>query len=1444
MIRGVQLERRNSSFFGSPKPKSAASNPSVRTASQSRPRVPFDASPELLSRLLSGDTDLELAARVAKIRDTIDIIPVEDVQAVLDFCEKLISDEDLDVSNLGYTVIAKIAKHEECIPLHRVTFFTNFVRNNSADHYNRHQSCLLSFLTDQGRDIEGFEVHLPELISKLYGESRDTTSKGDFYRITTQDLGIELYDSLDVLSNIIKFNARFVSDDDVGNLITQMLRQGKDTAASKHLKVVSILDNLIAYTCIPRDVVSIISKLLSSWIGAAYVSCMQHDRGAEYKKRHEMMLEHVWMTFTRLLSTHLKDLAMDGLLESLHDDNEYNEQARGAAMLIHRSLTDMQTRRNVNFDLDKLLETLSTDIPGPDPIANSCVRLKLIRDLLQDQEMQAEFVAELDWTQLHMAIAVCATTPRLSRFDRDDHPSPGLACPDGDRVQQRQALTSAIIEQLENLQSISLTQSRALRKIALSAAQLLNERQTNRLIEAYHPSAFRISVGNWLPEINEIAKTYIRDEQMVLRWRQRALTVVNGALRKAQELGEPDAVRICGTIIVEALESEKNYTFRGNLVHCLISFVSEHLISREEGFKRVVDVLLQSARIETNAGHTDFAIYANDLLEHNDPPQQQYAGASFTGDDTFPTMLPEAGLVMLLMKSSMSHPLRAQMIYREIIGLINSRDSNRPPEATVMLMRGLFRIRSDIEHHIFYVASPAGERLAVALDRNSERPKLSMRRASLPFEREPSEITWKYGEISGLPDQPPTTISPLLRSDNPSAAEEEAEKDCNLDMGLWLRTITTIISEGADWETYSYVIVHLAAQLSNQSLFTEVIGDVRVLASTICQKVQMQTVLKPPEESGLRQGDVAFCLIEILTTIIGYHWHFPRSETERMVSTFIMGLTAWDITTVPCIHALTLCCYELPLSLSRDLVRIVEKMSTIVTKSDAAIHVLEFLAGMSRLELASRFHGDEIKTVFGVCFSYIEYARGKRHDESQLRGTNRSANPTRQGSVASGQRPSTEDIPQYVFAISYHVITFWFLTLKGDDRRKYLPWMESRLLSRDQAGNVEGEAIVTLDHLWRMTEGRNEDSASAVTPSGSTEDPTTKTWISEYCMLTVSIQPKATLAEMVERRCSGTDFLQLPVAAGSEATPEDVFTQHSLATAINGPFNSAAPPIPLPMTDATKRALGIFDRTSPIDYFKCGIIYVGESQTKEADILANVSGSPDYLLFINGMGSRIRLAGFRGNVAGLDTSEGAFDGPTTYQHTEGVTTLNYHITTLMPTNREHDPLCTRKKSHVGNDYVNVVFDNSGLLAGFDFHTFPSAFNYVYVVVTPEARQTFIQTRTRAARRAVSGSTGDGGKDDVVWFQDSWFRVQVLTREDFPDISSAAETKVVSGKALAAYVRNLVLNAEVFCRVWTNRGSGEYPSSWRARLGQIRQLRERVEKLEKEKEKEKEGNKNV
>ncbi len=245
----------------------------------------------------------------------------------------------------------------------------------------------------------------------------------------------------------------------------------------------------------------------------------------------------------------------------------------------------------------------------------------------------------------------------------------------------------------------------------------------------------------------------------------------------------------------------------------------------------------------------------------------------------------------------------------------------------------------------------------------------------------------------------------------------------------------------------------------------------------------------------------------------------------------------------------------------------------------------------------------------------------------------------------------------------------------------------------------------------------------------------------------------------------------------------------------------------LPDDDATKRTISTFDRNSTVDGHKVGIIYIGEGQTTEAEILANVIGSADYTEFLADLGTLIQLRGATFNTQGLDR-ESDGDGEFAFCWRDRVTEIIFHTTTMMPTNLDHDPQCSNKKRHTGNDFVNIIFNNSGL--PFRFDTFPSDFNYVNIVITPESRASFVDTRLHSYQE----------------LEKQFYKVQVLSKPGFPEVSPAAETKIVSGKSLSSFVRLLALNASVFSLVWANREGGEYVSSWRNRLREIVKLREK------------------
>lgn len=280
------------------------------------------------------------------------------------------------------------------------------------------------------------------------------------------------------------------------------------------------------------------------------------------------------------------------------------------------------------------------------------------------------------------------------------------------------------------------------------------------------------------------------------------------------------------------------------------------------------------------------------------------------------------------------------------------------------------------------------------------------------------------------------------------------------------------------------------------------------------------------------------------------------------------------------------------------------------------------------------------------------------------------------------------------------------------------------------------------------------------------------------------------------------------------ASPLNVFPSHILLqlTSTVAPNPLSIQPILLPDDDATKRAISSFDRNDTVDGHKVGVIYIGEGQTKEAEILSNVKGSEDYNHFLLGLGTKVVLKGAGFNTQGLDR-ESNMDGEFTYAWRDRVTELVFHVTTMMPTNLNHDPQCVNKKRHIGNDFVNVIFNRSN--QPFNFDTFPSQFNYVNIVITPEARMAPLAT-------SLIDQNEPTVKPD-----DTYYKVHTLSRADFPSISPAADAKIISAKALPAFVRLLALNASVFSLVWANRDDGgEHVSSWRNRLREIVRLRDK------------------
>lgn len=659
------------------------------------------------------------------------------------------------------------------------------------------------------------------------------------------------------------------------------------------------------------------------------------------------------------------------------------------------------------------------------------------------------------------------------------------------------------------------------------------------------------------------------------------------------------------------------------------------------------------------------------------------------------------------------------------------------------------------------------------------------------------------------------------------------QKAIDLPLDRWMEQLVALIDGHAtsqDQHCLNFVLETLPEQLCNLSLFYKRPQYPKQLYHIACSRLNAGG------------GPHAASFVHLLTTLISYRGLLSQQEERQMVAVFINTAGSSELVSKACIHALTVCCYEISAAAMRHLEDIVQKMHRMITQRHLAIHVLEFLTGLSRLPyLYNNFRFDDFKRIFGVCFSYLEYLRSSESEPT----------PPKSDQGSSSDR-NLQHTPQYVHALAHHVVVFWYFAVRAGDRPAIKDYVTSRLKYTTKDGQEiwSDQALVTIDLM---------DSVDAVASVGDYADDRVQTEPFDERLdgrltvrhrlfglllisTTTALRNGRTLVTV--RRPSGTFKSQIRGGASALAdTPsmakptlhiEQEWGKAANAAArvgdkvpvffddtdgrlygtitvpsLNSPLGQAGL-IELPDADSVQSAIRIFDRTPGLDSHKAGVIYIGEGQVTETAAFANSSGAPDYRELVEHLGQLRRLKGATFNTQGLDTRDN-MDGEFAIVWNNDVTELVYHVTTMMPTSPYDDEMSVtaKKKRHTGNDYVNIIFNNSG--EPFRFDMFPSAFNYVYIVITPSVRTTFLQTRTHTMQTPVA---------------DRFYRVELMTRDDFPGISSAHEPKMISGASLPRYVRNLALNACIFAEVWVNKDVQDYRSSWRERLTQIRRLRDR------------------
>ena len=135
---------------------------------------------------------------------------------------------------------------------------------------------------------------------------------------------------------------------------------------------------------------------------------------------------------------------------------------------------------------------------------------------------------------------------------------------------------------------------------------------------------------------------------------------------------------------------------------------------------------------------------------------------------------------------------------------------------------------------------------------------------------------------------------------------------------------------------------------------------------------------------------------------------------------------------------------------------------------------------------------------------------------------------------------------------------------------------------------------------------------------------------------------------------------------------------------------------------------------------------------------------------------------------------------------------------------------TNKKRHIGNDYVRIIWNDSGSLYKFD--TLSTQFQFVNIVIEPHSR---------GAIAAFSNNL----------HENEYFKVTLQRAPGMPDFTPVGEFKLISAEGLPLLVRQLSLLADWFVTVYQHTkfdtAQVEMVTNWRGRLQAIKRFRNQV-----------------
>jgi len=241
-----------------------------------------------------------------------------------------------------------------------------------------------------------------------------------------------------------------------------------------------------------------------------------------------------------------------------------------------------------------------------------------------------------------------------------------------------------------------------------------------------------------------------------------------------------------------------------------------------------------------------------------------------------------------------------------------------------------------------------------------------------------------------------------------------------------------------------------------------------------------------------------------------------------------------------------------------------------------------------------------------------------------------------------------------------------------------------------------------------------------------------------------------------------------------------------------------------PQTKSIESSLNVLDRIFCTETHKVGVLYVGPGQEgDEKAILSNQFGSTRYAAFLSGLGSLVDTNTTDPSTVYMGGLDPRSDGQFAYIWQDDAMQVVYHVATLMP-NQEKDPQFNKKKMHIGNDYVAIVYNDSG--QPYVMGTVKGQFIYAVILVEP------------------------------LDFESN--RMSVVCKKELQsELGHLASPRIVSDQNLSRLTRQTALHCNLAAVIFSQsqRSKDPYASNWLERLRHIKRFKGKVLKEQQEEE---------